>query len=174
MSIGGQDTGYDWIHPALQNSYRGTRAGVGADHNYNWHDAIHAQHPLNSDAFNPCGYDVTEPCDDGSHGTHTMGTMTGSKDADGMHIGIAPQAKWIGCRNMERGWGSPQSYIECFEWFLAPTNLQNQNANPDFAPHVINNSWGCPTVEGCNSDNFELMRIAVSNLRAAGVVVCRN
>jgi serine protease AprX len=171
VSIGGQDTGYDWLHPALLQSYRGNRSGVTADHNYNWHDAIHAQHPLNSDAFNPCGYNLTEPCDDGSHGTHTMGTMAGSKDNNGTHIGVAPQAKWMGCRNMERGWGSPQSYIECFEWFLAPTNLQNQNPDPNFAPHVINNSWGCPTIEGCNSDNFELMRIAVSNLRAAGVVV---
>ncbi|MEZ4988093.1 MAG: S8 family peptidase [Saprospiraceae bacterium] len=37
--------------------------------------------------------------------------------------------------------------------------------------HVINNSWGCPPVEGCNPDNFSLMETAVNALRAAGVVV---
>jgi hypothetical protein len=39
--VGGQDTGYQWDHPALKNHYRGWN-GVSADHNYNWHDAIHS------------------------------------------------------------------------------------------------------------------------------------
>lgn len=168
--IGGQDTGYDWLHPAINGNYRGQR-GPTAEHNYNWHDAIHAQHPLNPDSNNPCGFNTNQPCDDGSHGTHTMGTMLGQTTPDGVHIGVAPAAQWVGCRNMERGWGTPQTYIECFEWFLAPTDLQNQNPNPEAAPHVINNSWGCPEVEGCHPDNFEMMRLAVKNLRAAGVVV---
>ncbi|MCX8062372.1 MAG: hypothetical protein N3D16_07310, partial [Anaerolineales bacterium] len=38
--IGGQDTGYDWQHPALKNAYRGWD-GSQANHDYNWHDAIH-------------------------------------------------------------------------------------------------------------------------------------
>ena len=37
--VGGQDTGYDWDHPALIRQYRGWD-GSSADHNYNWHDAI--------------------------------------------------------------------------------------------------------------------------------------
>jgi subtilisin family serine protease len=72
---------------------------------------------------------------------------------------------------MERGWGSPATYIECFEWFLAPTDLAGENPDPAQAPHVINNSWGCPAVEGCNPDNFALMELAVNALRAAGMVV---
>jgi len=96
--------------------------------------------------------------------------MVGYDGADN-YIGLAPAAKWIGCRNMERGWGLHTTYIECFEWFLAPTDLTNGNANPDLAPHVINNSWSCPSEEGCNNSNFEAMRIAVYNLRMAGVVV---
>lgn len=168
ITVGGQDTGYDWQHPALINSYRGWD-GASAQHDYHWHDAIHGQHPLNSDTLNPCGFDSPQPCDDGSHGTHTMGTMTGL--APDNLIGAAPQARWIGCRNMERGWGTPQSYIECFQWFLAPTDLQGGNPNPERAPHVINNSWGCPDIEGCLPSNFELMRLAVARLRHAGVVV---
>jgi subtilisin family serine protease len=37
--IGGDDTGYDWTHPALKKKYRGWN-GTSADHNYNWHDAV--------------------------------------------------------------------------------------------------------------------------------------
>ena len=67
--IGGQDTGYDWEHPALKNSYRGWN-GASANHSYNWHDSIHLDNAQ-------CNGDSTFPCDDADHGTHTMGTMVG-------------------------------------------------------------------------------------------------
>ncbi|MFN7118075.1 MAG: S8 family serine peptidase [Saprospiraceae bacterium] len=171
--VGGQDTGYEWTHPAIQGKYRGWNGSV-ANHNYNWHDAIHKINPLNGDttntAANPCGVNSKVPCDDNSHGTHTMGTMVGD-DGKGNQIGVAPDARWIAVRNMERGWGSPASYIESFEWFIAPTNLEGRNPDPSKAPHVINNSWGCPPVEGCNESNFTLMNSVVNNVRAAGIVV---
>lgn len=166
--VGGQDTGYGWQVPGIKSKYRGWD-GTTADHNYSWHDAIHDWHPLHSDSTNPCGLDVAYPCDDNGHGTHTIGTMVASDTI--VNFGVAPDAQWIGCRNMERGWGSPQSYIECFEWFLAPTDLNSQNPDPTKAPHVINNSWGCPEIEGCDSNNFFLMEQAIENLRMAGVVV---
>lgn len=171
--IGGQDTGYEWGHPTLQQQYRGWD-GTQADHNYNWHDAIREINLLHNDTLispsnNPCGLDINTPCDDINHGTHTMGTMVGDDGEN--QIGVAPAARWVGCRNMERGYGSPATYIECFEWFLAPTDLAGENPDPAQAPHVINNSWGCPAVEGCNPDNFALMELAVNALRAAGVVV---
>ncbi len=158
--IGGQDTGYQWTHPALRAAYRGS-AGGGVDHNYNWHDAIH------SASGNPCGVDSPEPCDDGSHGTHTMGTMLGRDGAE--QIGVAPGARWIGCRNMDRGTGTPATYAECFQWFLAPTDLQGRHPDPARAPDVINNSWGCPPSEGCTDPN--VLRSIVEAVRAAGIVV---
>ena len=172
--IAGQDTGYDWDHPALIGTYRGWD-GLDADHNYHWHDAIHELNPLNGDTTdnpmnNPCGLDSPFPCDDGNHGTHTMGIMTGD-DGQGNQVGVAPGAQWIACRNMERGWGSPATYLECFEWFLAPTDLNDENPDPAKAPHVINNSWRCPEIEGCTPSNWALMDQAIGNLRAAGVVV---
>ncbi len=178
ITIGGADTGYDWVHPALQPHYRGWNSLAGTvEHNYNWHDAIHDYSPLNLDSVglpyspNPCGFDATQPCDDGSHGTHTMGTMTGD-DGLGNQIGVAPGARWVGCRNMERGWGQPSTYLECFQWFLAPTDLNGQNANPDKAPHVINNSWYCADIEGCTDLIIsDLLRVAIVNLKASGVVV---
>ncbi len=167
--IAGQDTGYDWEHITLKQKYRGTE-GSAINHNYNWHDAINKASPLNADTLNPCGFSSKIPCDDGSHGTHTMGTMLGD-DGAGNQIGVAPGARWMGCRNMDRGWGSPFTYLDCFQWFLAPTDLKNQNPNPKLAPHVINNSWGCPEIEGCGPGNWGLMEKAIINLRAAGVVV---
>ena len=166
--VGGQDTGYDWEHPALSATYRGNN-GPTPDHNYNWHDAIHEINPLNPDSINPCGLDVLYPCDDHDHGTHTMGTMVG-EDGDNQ-IGVAPGAGWIACRNMERAWGKPSTYIECFEWFMAPTNLQNENPDPLMSPHVIANSWSCPELEGCDSTNWSVMELVVDNLKASGVVV---
>lgn len=173
--VGGQDTGYEWFHPAIQDRYRGWD-GQTAEHNHNWHDAIHEINLSHNDSLivadnNPCGLDSNIPCDDHNHGTHTMGTMIGGEVEDDNAIGVAPMAQWIGCRNMERGAGTPATYIECFDWFLAPTDLNGENADPSAAPHVINNSWGCPVSEGCNPENFELMEIALNALRASGVVV---
>lgn len=171
--VGGQDTGYEWTHPAIVNTYRGnTNAGV--NHNYNWHDAIHEISPLHNDSIpdpslNPCGLDVDYPCDDHNHGTHTMGTMVGL-DGDN-EIGVAPDSEWCACRSMERGYGTPFTYLECFQWFLAPTDLNNENPDPTKAPHVIANSWGCPEMEGCNPNNFFLLEEGVNNLKAAGTVV---
>lgn len=168
--IGGQDTGYKWDHAALKLKYRGWDNNTQtADHNYNWHDAIHQVDPHNTGP-NPCGLDLTEPCDDNNHGTHTMGTMTGD-DGAANQIGVAPDAKWIGCRNMERGWGMLSTYMECFQWLLAPTDLNNQNANSSLAPDVINNSWYCPESEGCQPSDYPTMEAVVNNLRSAGVVV---
>lgn len=164
--VGGQDTGYEWEHPALKDKYRGWD-GSTADHNYNWHDAIHA---LINGGSNSCGLDLNAPCDDHNHGTHTMGTMVGSPDDDHVY-GVAPDAKWIGCRNMEEGDGTPSTYIECFEWFIAPTDLDDLNEDASKAPHVINNSWSCPESEGCNDSNFATMEAVVNNVRAAGIVV---
>lgn len=164
--IGGQDTGYEWEHPAIKSKYRGWN-GSTVDHNYNWHDAIHS---LINGGTNSCGLDLMAPCDDDGHGTHTMGTMTGSPNIDSI-FGVAPEAKWMGCRNMEEGDGTPATYIECFEWFIAPKMLNGTMPNTMMAPHVINNSWGCPTTEGCNGTNFVTMDGVVNSVRAAGILV---
>ena len=157
--VGGQDTGYQWEHPALVEQYRGWN-GVSPTHDYNWHDAIHSGGGV-------CGADSPRPCDDESHGTHTMGSMVGD-DGGVNRIGMAPHARWIGCRNMDQGNGTPQSYSECFQWFVAPTDLNGENPDPTMAPDVINNSWICPAAEGCAQDT---LRTVVENTRAAGIVV---
>lgn len=156
--VAGQDTGIAWTHPALQGSYRGWNAGV-ANHDYSWHDAIHT-------STGPCGSNSPFPCDDDGHGTHTLGTAVGLEGAN--QIGMAPGARWIGCRNMDGGAGTPSAYLECFEFFLAPYPVGGTPAQGDPArsPHVTNNSWACPGFEGCAVDT---LRLAVLAQRAAGI-----
>lgn len=157
--IGGADTGYRWAHPALQPHYRGWN-GTSANHNYNWHDAIHA-------ANSSCPANSPAPCDDNGHGTHTAGTFAGG-DGGSNQIGVAPGAKWIGCRNMNAGNGTPATYIECMQWMMAPTDLAGNNPDPDLAPDIISNSWGCPVSEGCTVGD-ELVQ-AVNHLHEAGIL----
>jgi len=161
MVIGDQDTGARWTHNALKPKYRGWD-GATANHNYNWHDAIH------DSAGNPCGNNSPFPCDDSGHGTHTAGTTVGD-DGAGNQVGVAPGAKWIGCRNMDQGDGTPARYTECFQFMIAPTDLSGNNADPTLRPHVLNNSWGCPASEGCTT-RAELETI-VNNTQAAGIFV---
>lgn len=158
--VGGQDTGYQWDHPALRASYAGWN-GSSAQHNYHWYDAIHSGGGV-------CGANSPVPCDDNAHGTHTMGTIVGD-DGGSNQIGVAPDARWIGCRNMDQGDGTPTTYSECFQFFLAPTDVAGNNPDPARAPHVINNSWGCPPVEGCNTPN--ILRTVVENVRNAGILL---
>jgi uncharacterized repeat protein (TIGR01451 family) len=155
--VAGQDTGYIWDHPALKNHYRGWN-GTAASHDYNWHDAT-------------AGGSPNTPVDPHGHGTHTMGTMVGD-DGAGNQIGMAPGARWIGCRNMNSsGYGTPQTYTECFQWFLAPTKLDGSSPRIDLAPDVINNSWGCPASEGCDAAAIQAMQLVVESVRAAGIMV---
>ena len=160
--IAGQDTGYQWDHVSLKSKYAGWN-GTTVDHNYHWHDAIQNPNVICEDASNnPIS------CDDHGHGTHTMGTMVGD-DGAGNQIGVAPDAKWMGCRNMNQGDGTPATYTECFQFFLEPTDLNDNNPDVSKAPHIINNSWGCPTSEGCLQP--DVLETVVNNVVNAGILV---
>ncbi len=159
--VAGADTGYRWTHNALKPHYRGWN-GTTANHDFNWHDSIHT-------GGGGCGADSTQPCDDFGHGSHTMGTTIGD-DGGGNQVGMAPGAKWIGCRNMDQGNGTPARYIECMEWFLAPYPVNGTPAqgDPSKAPHITTNSWGCPPSEGCSPASLQQ---AVEAQRAAGIMM---
>ena len=160
------DTGVRWDSPVLKHQYLGWD-GTTANHAYSWWDAVHGD--IDGNGGNPCGFNLRAPCDDdaasGSHGTHTMGTAVGD-DGAGNQVGAAPGARWIACRNMDEGVGRPSTYIECLQFFLAPTDLDGQNPDPARRPNVIGNSYACPAEEGCVVDS---LRAAVDNMRAAGI-----
>jgi serine protease AprX len=171
--IAGQDTGYAWQHPAIKKQYRGS-GSTFFSHDYNWHDAIKNKtiniKAASSILANSCGYKLSEPCDDRGHGTHTMGTMVGD-DGGTNKIGIAPESKWMGCRNMDEGDGKASTYLECFEFFLAPYPYGGNprtDGRVEYAPHIINNSWGCPPNEGCKGGEF---LDAIKVVQAAGIYV---
>ncbi len=161
--IAGQDTGVMWDHPALRNQYRGWD-GISANHDYNWHDSIHSQ-------GGSCGPNSPAPCDDNNHGTHTLGSALGTEGSVNQ-IGVAPGAKFIACRNMDQGKGTPATYLECFQFLLAPYRVGEAPAqgDPSKAPDISTNSWGCPPSEGCSPDNFHILQSAVEAQRAAGIM----
>src|SRR6266436_374493 len=158
--VASADTGVRWTHNALKPHYRGWD-GANANHNFNWHDSIH------DSVGNPCGNDSQEPCDDFFHGSHTTGTAIGD-DGGTNQIGMAPGAQWIGCRNMDQGNGTPDRYIECMQWFLAPTQIGGGNPDPTKAPDITINSWECPDTEGCS---FDTLQAAVEAQAAAGIMM---
>jgi subtilisin family serine protease len=144
--IGHADSGVQGDHPVLAQSYRG--ADFGDD--YNW--------------FDPW-FDSTSPTDSNGHGTHTLGTILGSS------TGVAPGAQWFACANLVRNLGNAALYLDCLQFLLAPYPAGGDpftDGDPNLAAHVINNSWLCPEIEGC--DNFTLIE-AAKNLREAGVFV---
>jgi len=67
---------------------------------------------------------------------------------------------------MNAGYGTPQTYIECLQFFIAPTNLNGLNPDTTKTPHVIGNSYGCTSSEGCNSGSLTK---AIEAVLAAGI-----
>src|SRR5437867_2267709 len=157
--VASADTGVRWTHNALKPHYRGWD-GVTADHDYNWHDSIHSGGGI-------CGPDSPQPCDDYFHGSHTTGTAIGD-DGGANQIGMAHGAKWIACRNMDVGVGTPARYIECMEFFLAPYPIGGGQGDPTKAPDITINSWSCPPSEGCSANTLET---AVAAQAAAGIMM---
>ncbi|MEU8182342.1 S8 family serine peptidase [Micromonospora sp. NPDC049044] len=141
--VGSSDSGVDGTHPALRAGFRG-----GDD---SWYDP----------------WDGTRsPTDQGGHGTHTVGSAVGR---DG--IGVAPDAQWVGCVNLDRNLGSPALYLDCLQFMLAPFPVGGDpftDGRPERAPQVLTNSWGCPPIEGCDRG---ILRPATAALEAAGIFV---
>lgn len=141
--VGSSDSGVDGRHPALAAGFRG-----GAD---SWYDPW--EH-------------TRAPADRGGHGTHTVGSAVGR---DG--IGVAPGAQWVGCVNLDRNLGSPAYYLDCLQFMLAPFPAGGDpftDGRPQRAPDVLTNSWGCPSIEGCDPG---ALRPATAALAAAGILV---
>jgi subtilisin family serine protease len=122
------DTGVQFNHPALVNQYRGNLGGGTFDHNYNWWDP--------SDVCSATG---ATPCDNGGHGTHTMGTMVGKDGAN--KIGVAPKAKWIAAKGCETSSCSVNALLSSGQFILAPTKTDGTKPKPALRPDVVNNSW---------------------------------
>lgn len=136
------DTGVQWNHPALDQSYRCPNNPTNPAC---WYDPS-----------NTCGGSV---CDNNGHGTHTMGTIVADDDPSLAYIaGMAPNATWIACKGCESSSCSTTSLNACADWLVAP------GGNPDNRPHVVNNSWGGRTG---TCDTWYLAKVQA--WRAAGI-----
>ena len=72
----------------------------------------------------------------------------------GNQIGMAPGAKWIGCRNMDNGCGHAGHLQRMLPVVpRADRPIDGTDPIPARRPDVINNSWGCPPSEGCTDPN---------------------
>lgn len=139
--VAGIDTGVQWDHPALIESYKcSDNPGDPAC----WYDPD-----------NQCG---GEPCDPFGHGTPVMGMIVGDDDPLLPHgVGLAPGAKWIACLGCPNG-SCPEYTLEaCADWVLTP------GGDPANAPQIVQNSWGG---QGC-SDWFS---DEVNTWLAAGIL----
>ena len=142
--IGQADSGVDGHHPELAFAYRGVDSGD----DYNWYD------PWNNTPF---------PADNSGHGTMTLGVVLGS------NTGVAPGAQWMGCVNLDRNLGNPARYLDCMQFLFAPFPRGGDSfmdGKPEMGAMIINNSWGCPEVEGCDAWIFEP---TVAVLKTAGI-----
>ncbi|KAJ3175495.1 hypothetical protein HDU87_006158 [Geranomyces variabilis] len=157
LTYGHADTGVQWDHPEIKSAYLGTKANRKVDHNYAWFDGVRRAIAASNPYCQPMG---VAPCDDNGHGSHTAST------AVGRNVGVAPGARLMACRNMDNGEGRPETYLNCMEFFLAPTDVAGNNPDPSRRPHAIGNSWGCPAEEQCDASTFD---DALANLRAAGI-----
>ncbi len=157
--IGQSDSGAEWEHPELINSYRqnplnnlagATYVVQPTKHDYAWLD--------------PWRQSIA-PYDQGGHGTHTLGTIVGET------VGVAPGAEWFACSNLYRNLANPALYLDCMQFMLAPYPYSGNpftDGRPNLGAHVINNSWGCPEIEGCDADS---LLVGTQALRHAGIFI---
>jgi len=141
------DTGVEGTHPALSDKWRGNSV------------------PSSTAFFAPSSVD-TLPFDKTGHGTHTMGLMVGSADADS--FGVAPAAEWISAAVVDQGLTLSRTLadiVAAFQWAADP---DGNPATVSDMPDVILNSWGVPTtvLEACDA-TFDQV---IDNVEAAGIV----
>lgn len=152
--VANQDTGVDGTHPALIDRWRGHN---GHPHSECWLDTVNE--PPN-----------TFPEDNGSHGTHVMGSITGAGHETGDTVGVAWGAQWIACNTIGQGasGGFDNDVIESFQWFTDP---DGDPSTIDDVPDVVQNSWRVnedfPGYEDCDDRWWDV----IDNCEAAGVVV---
>ncbi|MGQ9548704.1 MAG: S8 family serine peptidase [Roseiflexus sp.] len=148
--IGLMDSGVQWDHPELRDSYRGVQSDGAIVHEYNWYD--------------PWG-GASEPVDYSGHGTFTLSAAVGNQ------VGVAPDATWIACVNLARNVGNAARYLDCMQFMLAPFPPDGdplRDGNPARGADVTNNSWGCPQdLEGCDPNT---LLPAAEALRVAGMM----
>jgi hypothetical protein len=145
ITIGLNDSSPRHTHELMVDSYRGNLGDGSFDHNYAWFDPTDG---------------VPAPVAD-FHGTLVLSIMVG--DDGSSRTGVAPGAEWMACRGCQgTGCGG---VIQCLDWFVAPTDVDGNNPDPDLRPMVVNNSWG-----SCETSYDDFYEPIWDSMYAAGVI----
>lgn len=134
------DSGVDGNHPALAGGWRG-----GAN---SW--------------FDPRG-EYAAPYHPSGHGTQTMDLMVGV-NADGLAVGMAPDATWIAAKAFDdTGHASVSGLHLSYQWLVDPDG----NPASDDAPDVVNSSWSLTSQGACSTEFEQDMQV----LKLAGIAI---
>lgn len=141
--------------------------GVAGCDDYSCYKSSHLKTDTNSNnvalVVDKCGFGTSEPCDAVGHGTHVASTAIG-----GFGYGMAPEASWMACRSLSTNMGREEDSLACYNFFLAPHDVNGQNPRPELRPHVIGNSYGWESWAEVTGAGIDL---AVRRLEAAGTVM---
>uniref|UniRef100_K3WTG9 subtilisin n=1 Tax=Globisporangium ultimum (strain ATCC 200006 / CBS 805.95 / DAOM BR144) TaxID=431595 RepID=K3WTG9_GLOUD len=97
------------------------------------------------------------------HGTHTMGTIIGSKG-----IGMAPETTWITARAFDMfGAANKSDFLLAAQWVLCPTKLDGTGRDCAQGADVISNSFGIDRSSPGYKD-WRWMSSIIQTWRAAG------
>lgn len=157
----------DLVWEELGVSGEGIRVGISDSGVQGNHPAIQAAYVGEQDSDVPAWLDLwnrtTTPTDISGHGTAVTSVIVGE------NTGVAPDADWMGCVNLARNLGNSAYYVGCMQFLLAPYPQGGDpfsDGEPSEGAQVLNYSWGCPSVEGCD---VNALLPAVSAIRAAGI-----
>lgn len=128
------DTGVRHTHNALRDNFLGQ---------YGWFDPTIGE---------------PQPEDRMGHGTHTTGTIAGSKG-----IGVAPWVKWMSCRACPTMGCSLYDLLACGEFMLCPTLTDGSSPDCSKAPHLVSNSWS-------GGQGLDWYNDVIAAWRAAGII----
>jgi subtilisin family serine protease len=141
------DTGVDGNHVALASRWRGNDPGV----------------PASAAWFEPGG-SSTFPYDSDTHGTHTMGIMTGLATATHDTVGVAPGAKWIAANTFTAS-NFTSANIASYQWAMDPDG--NPMTTEDM-PVAIGCSWTDPSGGDCATSSYYQI---FQTVEAAGIAI---
>ena len=146
-------------------SSRTTAAGTAstADHNYNWHDSIHTRRRRTRAASTRRRPATTTAT------ARTRPARRSATTAAGNQIGVAPGAKWIGCRNMDHGDGTPATLHRVLPVLHRADRSQRPEPGPDAAPARDQQQLGLPAERGLRGRHA--CRRSSRTPQAAGIFV---
>lgn len=167
VRIASIDTGVNWQHEALLNSYAGSSSNQSNIHDYAWYDPKEFRNdewwcpwPEQCSPKECC---LDEPFDIVGHGTHVMATIAGSIESG---VGVAPGVEWMAAKGCRDGNCLFYGLTASAQWVMCPTRINGQHVDCSMGADIVSNSWGSKVYNP--NDDFYFKYIKV--WREAGII----